>query len=91
VVGQAAHFFYEHGKKPSNEQFQRFYARAAEMARSLRLPLPGRANGHDVIEGQFREHKTPQPPPSDTAASAAHAGAEPTTQRPPEDGARPPG
>ncbi len=91
VVGQAAHFFYEQGKKPSNEQLRRFYARAAEVARSLRLSLPGRANGHDVIEGQFTERKAPQPPASETEAATMRPAAEATGQPSPQDEVRPTG
>ncbi len=66
VAGQAASFYYFQGERPTREQFQQFYARAAEIARSL--PLPGRneAEHGNVIEGQFSEKPladTPPPPP----------------------------
>jgi uncharacterized protein (DUF697 family) len=72
VAGQAAHFYYIQGERPTREQFQQFYARAADIARNL--PLPGRNEGErgKVIEGQFSEKPevettTPTPKPADAA------------------------
>jgi len=75
VAGQAAHFYYIQGERPTREQFQQFYARAADIARNL--PLPGRneAERGKVIEGQFSEKPvvettTPTPKPADAAHTA---------------------
>jgi uncharacterized protein (DUF697 family) len=64
VAGQAASFYYTQGERPTREQFQQFYARAAEIARSL--PLPGRneAERGNVIEGQFSEKSMVETPPA---------------------------
>lgn len=76
VAGQAANFYYVQGERPSREQFKEFYARAAELARSL--PLPGRQTGErsNVIEGQFTE----KPPlaPNDTPDTAGRMPGAPT-------------
>lgn len=64
VAGQAANFYYFQGERPTREQFQQFYARAAEIARSL--PLPGRneAERGNVIEGRFSEKPVVETPPT---------------------------
>ncbi len=75
VAGQAANFYYFQGERPTHEQFQQFYARAAAIARSL--PLPGRneADRSNVIEGQFSEKPassevSPSPPQVAEATTA---------------------
>lgn len=63
VAGQSANFYYFQGERPTREQFQQFYVRAAEIARNL--PLPGRNETErgNVIEGQFSEKPEVETPP----------------------------
>ncbi len=83
VAGQAASFYYFQGKRPTREQFQQFYTRAAEIARSL--PLPGRndAERGNVIEGQFSEKSAVDTPPTPPKP------VEPTPTQPPAESAIP--
>ncbi len=68
VAGQAANFYYLQGDRPTKAQFKEFYSRAAELARNINLPLPGRPD-HDrgnVIEGQFSEKPAASAPAAPT-------------------------
>lgn len=47
AAGRGADFYYRFGKKPTRAQMQVVYRQAAEAARRLPLPLPGRSN-HDA-------------------------------------------
>lgn len=58
VMGQAGHFYYQQGNRPSSEHMQGFYARAVERARSL--GILNRNDDQKVIEGRFTE-KQPVP------------------------------
>jgi uncharacterized protein (DUF697 family) len=59
VTGQAAHFYYEFGMKPTGAQLRHYFERAAEIAKTLR---PGAEEERDAIEGEFTEVQAPIEP-----------------------------
>ncbi len=77
ATGQAAHFFYEQGQRPSRDQMRSFYARALDLAKGLRLAgKRDDAKGRNVIEGRFTEKPAP-PSAGPTVSSDGPAGAAP--------------
>lgn len=68
VAGQAAHFYYERGARPTGAQLKAFYGRAAARARDLGML---HRDGRQVIEGHFTEHPTTPPQPGGAAAPDA--------------------
>ena len=87
VAGQAAHFYYDKGTRPSGEQMKGFYARAAARARDLGIL---NRDARTVIEGHFTERPPIPAEPATTERTDVPAKVPPAGNGPADEATAPP-